>query len=162
MASGRTQPPAHAAPASRRHRSELSGLLLGIGAAAFIDEAVFHQVLHWHHFYDRSSSTAGLVSDGLFHALSWFATVGALFLLADVRRREGVLQRRWWSGFLVGLGGFQLYDGLVQHKAFRLHQIRYDVDLTPYDVAWNLVAVVVLLSGLLLYRRRERPDDSPV
>src|SRR2546423_12775832 len=70
-------------------RNLLSGLLLGVGIAAFVDEAVFHQLLHWHHFYDRSTPAAGLVSDGLFYAFGWFATVAALFLLADLRRRRG-------------------------------------------------------------------------
>ncbi|WP_239160794.1 DUF2243 domain-containing protein [Virgisporangium ochraceum] len=45
----------------------LSGALLCLGVAAFVDEAVFHQVLHWHHFYDRSTPAIGLVSDGLFY-----------------------------------------------------------------------------------------------
>src|SRR4051812_44746690 len=53
---------------SWRARSVVAGALFGIGVAAFLDEAIFHQLLHWHHFYDRSTSTAGLVSDGFFHA----------------------------------------------------------------------------------------------
>ncbi|GAA1038410.1 hypothetical protein GCM10009557_54330 [Virgisporangium ochraceum] len=48
-------------------RTVLSGALLCLGVAAFVDEAVFHQVLHWHHFYDRSTPAIGLVSDGLFY-----------------------------------------------------------------------------------------------
>ena len=43
-------------------RSIGSGVLMGIGVAGFIDETVFHQILHWHHFYDRGSADAGLVS----------------------------------------------------------------------------------------------------
>ena len=74
--------------ATRAGRSLLAGILLGLGTVAFFDETVFHQLLHWHHFYDRSTTDAGLVSDGLFHAFSWFATVGALFLVADLRRER--------------------------------------------------------------------------
>jgi uncharacterized membrane protein len=141
-------------------RNLLSGLLLGVGIAAFVDEAVFHQLLHWHHFYDRSTPAAGLVSDGLFHAFGWFATVAALFLLADVRRRRAWWAGRWWAGLLVGVGGFQLYDGTVQHKLLRLHQIRYGVDLRPYDWAWNLLAVAILLTGAVLLVRGRRPGSS--
>ncbi|MEH7155020.1 DUF2243 domain-containing protein, partial [Neobacillus drentensis] len=92
-----------------------SGLLFGIGLVAFIDETVFHQLLHWHHFYDKSTTEIGLVSDGFFHAFSWFATVGSLFMLADLRRRKGWLPKRWLGGVLLGAGGFQLYDGTIQH-----------------------------------------------
>jgi uncharacterized membrane protein len=140
-----------------RTRIVVSGLLLGLGVAGFVDETVFHQLLHWHHFYDRSTPAAGLVSDGIFHAVSWFATVAAIFLLVDVRRRGPVPWRRWWGGLLTGAGAFQLYDGTVQHKVLRLHQIRYDADLAPYDWAWNVVAVLLLAAGIgLLVRTRVR------
>jgi len=122
---------------------------------SFIDETVFHQLLHWHHFYDRSTPAAGLVSDGLFHAFGFFCAIGALFLLADLRRRQEFRRLPWWGGLLTGAGAFQLYDGTVQHKLLRLHQIRYHVDLMPYDWTWNVIAAVLLLAGLgLLLRTR--------
>ena len=49
-----------------------------------------------------------------------------------------------------GLGGFELYDGTVQHKLMRLHQIRYEVDIVPYDWAWNVITVLLLVVGVLL------------
>ena len=137
-------------------RSTTSGVLAGIGLAAFVDETVFHQLLHWHHFYDRSTTDAGLVSDGLFHAFGFVAVVSGLFLFADLRRRHALVACCWVGGLLLGAGGFQLYDGLVQHKVFGLHQIRYGVDLVAYDVTWNVVAVVLLLAGAVL-TRRSRP-----
>ncbi|MEU0737963.1 DUF2243 domain-containing protein [Streptomyces sp. NPDC006134] len=137
-------------------RSVAGGALLGIGLAAFVDEAVFHQLLHWHHFYDRSTPGAGLVSDGLLHAGSWLATVAGLFVYADLRRRGGPRRPAWWAGVCLGAGGFQLFDGVVDHKLLRVHQIRYGVDVTPYDWAWNAVAVLLLLTGLLLWRRARR------
>nr|WP_241429132.1 DUF2243 domain-containing protein [Agrococcus sp. ARC_14] len=36
--------------------------MFGVGLVAFIDETVFHQLLHWHHFYDRGTPELGLVS----------------------------------------------------------------------------------------------------
>jgi uncharacterized membrane protein len=139
-------------------RNAVSGGLLGVGVAAFVDEAVFHQLLHWHHFYDRSTPAAGLVSDGLFHALGWFSTVAGMFLFADLRRRGLFTGSAWWGGLLVGAGGFNFYDGTVQHKVLRLHQIRYGVDVTPYDWVWNIVAVVLVVAGvgLLVQARRGR------
>ncbi|MEU7818145.1 DUF2243 domain-containing protein [Pseudonocardia sp. NPDC049154] len=137
-------------------RNALAGVLLGLGAVAFVDETVFHQLLHWHHFYDRASSAAGLVSDGIFHAFSWFATVAALFLLAALRRDGEVRPVRVVGGALAGGGAFQLYDGLVQHKLLGLHQIRYVPDVLVYDVVWNVLAAVLLVVGLVLLARTRR------
>jgi uncharacterized membrane protein len=146
------------AEAERRPgRNLLSGVLAGVGLAAFIDESVFHQLLHWHHFYDRSTTEAGLVSDGLFHAFGWFAVVAGLFLLADLSRRHAVEWRRWWGAILIGTGAFQLYDGIVQHKLFGLHQIRYDVELLPYDLVWNGVALALIAVGVIMVLRRGAP-----
>ncbi len=138
-------------------RNLWSGVLFGVGLAAFIDETIFHQLLHWHHFYDLSTTAVGLVSDGFFHAFSWFATIASLFLFADLRRRKGLWLTRWWGGVLLGAGIFQLYDGLVQHKLMGIHQIRYDVELAPYDWTWNIIAVVMIIVGsILLWRTRRR------
>ena len=53
------------------------------------------------------------------------------------------------------------YDGTVQHKLMGLHQIRYDVDLMPYDLAWNIGAAILIIVGvLLLLRSRARPSDG--
>jgi len=133
-------------------RNAWSGFLFGVGFAAFIDEMVFHQLLHWHHFYDQSTMEVGLISDGLFHAFSWVATVASLFMLADLRRRNAHQQTKWWGGMLTGAGAFQLYDGIIQHKLMRIHQIRYDVNLLPYDLTWNLIAVLMLIIGIVLLR----------
>ena len=131
-------------------------MLVGVGVAAFVDETVFHQLLHWHHFYDRSTPEAGLVSDGLFHAFGWFAVVAGLLWFAALRRADELRPARWVGGLLVGAGVFQLYDGTVQHKLLGLHQIRYGVDLLPYDLAWNLVAVALVAVGVLVARRDRR------
>lgn len=157
-------------PAVLDRRLWWSGILFGVGVAAFVDEAVLHQLLHWHHFYDLASLRVGLVSDGLFHAFGWFAAVAGLFLLADVRRRGGPGVRRWWRAVAVGAGGFQLFDGIVNHKLFRVHQIRYEQlpvldgrgpytpihDLVVYDIVWHVVAFALIAAGALAWRRGGR------
>jgi uncharacterized membrane protein len=149
-------PIAEPARAVYSQRNLWSGIAFGIGLVAFIDEAVFHQLLHWHHFYDRGTAELGLVSDGVFHAVSWAATVGGLFLLADLRRRGAFWQARWWGGVLLGSGAFQLYDGTVQHKLWGIHQIRYVPDLLWYDVTWNVIAAALLAAGIVLTVRTRR------
>lgn len=135
---------------THKRKNIWSGVFFGIGLVAFIDETVFHQILHWHHFYDKATTAIGLVSDGFFHAFSWLLTVGGLFLVADVRRRKVWQPKKWTSGLLLGAGGFQLYDGIIQHKLMRLHQIRYHVNIVPYDMVWHISSVLMLFIGMVL------------
>ncbi len=144
-------------PPAMPGRSIGAGVLLGIGVAAFLDETVFHRILHWHHFYDGSTSDVGLVSDGFFHAGGWLAIVVGLFWFADLQRRRTTVPRRVWAGGLIGWGGFQVYDGLVQHKVLGLHQIRYGVDLLPYDLVWNVLGALGVLVGIGLLFGTARP-----
>lgn len=139
-------------------RNLWSGFLFGMGFVAFLDETLFHQLLHWHHFYDKSTTDVGLVSDGLFHAFSWFATIGGLFLFADLRRRNALRVKRWVGGILLGAGVFQLYDGIIQHKLMRIHQIRYVENVIMYDLVWNITAALMIIIGTVLLIRTRRRD----
>ena len=145
-----------ARPALLRDRSFWGAFLVGVAIMAGVDEIVFHQILAWHHFYDRSTTAVALVSDGILHAAELFFLVAGFFVLADARRRASLSRRRAWSGFFVGLGLFQLWDGLIDHKVLRVHQVRYDVDLLPYDIAWNASALVLLAIGVLIAARDHR------
>ncbi len=149
-------------PADTR-RSLWAAALVGIGIMAGVDEIIFHQVLGWHHFYDLSTPALGLLSDGLLHSAELIAIVAGFFMLMDLRR-QGTLDagRAWAAGFL-GAGGFQLFDGIIDHKLLRVHQIRYDVPLLPYDLAWNASALLLIGIGLLLLRcaRRAAPAVQP-
>jgi uncharacterized membrane protein len=143
-------------------RTIWSGMLAGVGLVAFAYETVFHQLPPWHYFYDKSTLAVGLVSDGLFHAGGFIAMVAGLFLLADTLRRGGFVPKRWWGALLLGAGAFQLYDGIVQHKLLGLHQIRYHVTLWPYDLTWNLIAVVMIAAGAALMTGRAGVAGSAI
>ncbi|MCW4386177.1 DUF2243 domain-containing protein [Salinibacterium sp. SYSU T00001] len=137
-------------------RTYWGALLLGVAAMAAVDEIVFHQILAWHHFYDGSTTAVALLSDGLLHAGKLFAFVAGFFLMLDARRRETFRADAAWAGFLVGAGAFQLFDGLINHKVLGLHQVRYDVELLPYDLAWNAAGLALLAAGILLTVRARR------
>lgn len=137
-----------------------SGILVGLGFVAFIDEAVFHQLLHWHHFYDKSTTSMGLISDGIFHAFSWFATVLGLFMLSDIRKRKVWDIKGWLGAAILGAGVFQLYDGIIQHKLMRLHQIRYVSDVIYYDIVWNVIAACMIIVGLILLLQKKTPRQK--
>ena len=150
-------PPARGAEAPARRPTLAAAALVGAALMAAVDEIVFHQVLGWHHFYDRSTPEVGLLSDGLLHAAELVGLVAGAFLLADLHRRGALARASARAGLFLGLGGFQLFDGLVDHKLLRVHQVRYGVDLLPYDLAWIGASVLLLVvgTGLVLASRGE-------
>ncbi len=143
--------PEREAPPSLR----VIGLLLGAGIAGTLDEVILHQLLQWHNFYVHTSEAGRIVSDGLFHLTSSaLLLVGTLLLW---RRRHAARKpndgRRLGGTILVGLGGFNLYDGTIQHKLLRLHQVREGVaNALPYDLGFLAIALAVLGAGWVLLR----------
>ena len=149
-------------PAARAQRPSLfwPGVLVGIGLAGTLDEVVLHQLLAWHHFYDRSTPTAGLVSDGLFHIFSTVVLVIGIYQLVERRSTTADPPRLALAGILLGAGGFNLYDGTIQHKLLRLHQVREGVpNNLPYDLAFLAIAAVVAIAGALLLRQVRQPSS---
>jgi uncharacterized membrane protein len=147
-------------PAARADRPTLlwPGVLTGIGLAGTLDEVVLHQLLGWHHFYDRSTATVGLVSDGLFHIFSTAVLVIGIIQLVERRRTTTDPSRLALAGILLGAGGFNLYDGTVQHKLLRLHQVREGAPSNlPYDLTFLAIAAALALTGALLLRRVRQP-----
>lgn len=148
-------------PAERRAGSRAApslltiGIILGIGIAGTLDEVILHQLLQWHNYYVHTTESGRLISDGLFHLVSSAMLVlGALLLW---RRRQVVHSsgdgRLLASGVLLGLGGFNLFDGTIQHKLLRFHQVREGVANTlPYDLGFIGIALTVLVLGWLLRR----------
>jgi len=120
---------------------------------AGLDEVVFHQLLGWHHLYDRGTVAAGLTADGLLHLVEILLYAVGVVLLFRLVLRRAVAWSRVAAGLLLGAGAFQLFDGTVNHKVLRLHQVRYGVELWPYDVAWDVAGVVLLGLGVALLRR---------
>ena len=140
------------------HRSNATllrtGMILGVGLVGSLDEVVLHQLLQWHNLYVHTTQYWRIFSDGLFHLLT------AALLFAGALRLWGQRDliklghgRALAAGILLGMGGFNLYDGIVQHKILQLHPVRENVqDLLPYDLAFNGIAVVLLIAGWLLWQ----------
>ena len=147
----------HISEVSRARRKLLwIGVLFGIGIAGTLDEIVLHQLLQWHNFYVHATQYWRIVGDGIFHFLSSLLMSSAALLIWSNRRLLSGLPNglALVAGVLCGAGGFNLYDGTLQHKVFQFHPVREGVaDQLPYDLVWNGVAVVVLGAGVLLWRR---------
>lgn len=132
------------------------GIILGIGIAGTLDEVILHQLLQWHNLYVHTTTAGRLVSDGIFHAFSSAMLVLGTVLLwrrrATPRRTGDSL--RLLAGVLFGVGGFNLYDGTVQHKILQLHPVREGVDnILVYDLAFNGIALAVVIAGWLVWRK---------
>jgi len=134
-------------------RSLMATIPLGVGMMAALDEVVFHQILAWHHFFDWGTPAFSLLSDGILHSGELIFFVAGFYLFADLRRRQAIDRLPAWAGFFFGLGGFQLFDGIVDHKLLRLHQVRYVDNLLLYDLTWNAAGLLLLFIGWMLLRR---------
>jgi uncharacterized membrane protein len=129
-----------------RLREVLAASAFGVGLAGSLDEVVLHQLLHWHHFYDTSTSGWSLISDGIFHVVSTALLVWGTYAL--VRNRQRVVAREALGWIVLAAGAFNLYDGTIQHKVLRLHQVREGVaNDTPYDVVFLTTAAALAAVG---------------
>ena len=147
-----------------------TGILLGIGIMAFLDETILHQLLQWHTFYWNTDQHGRILSDGLFHAFSTLLLLWGAFRLWQGRVTWTSLSRNALvAAIVIGAGGFNLYDGIVQHAILHLHLVnelvcsspasRSDTVLgicrndVPYEVVFDLLALVVLSAGIFWWRR---------
>jgi uncharacterized membrane protein len=131
------------------------GLMLGVGIMGAVDEIIFHQLLQWHHFYMNTTEYWRIFSDGLFHMLTTVLLFSGAILLFLQRRTISPITRNrpFWAAIFVGAGAFQLFDGTVNHKLLRLHQVRENVEnLLPYDIGWILSGLIILAIGVYLWR----------
>jgi uncharacterized membrane protein len=158
-----------AAPRGRLGPSLITGLLLGIGIAGFIDEALFHQLLQWHNFYWNTSPHGRIVSDGLFHIGSTLVLLWGTLRLWQHRADHGATRSRAvLAGILLGAGGFNAYDGIVQHMILHFHLVNERVCPSPmngtnsiatcpgdipYEIVWIAVAAAIAGAGLTVWRR---------
>lgn len=153
-----------------------AGLLLGLGLGGFFDGIVLHQLLQWHHLLSSQGSfpvdtVAGLKAntfwDGLFHAVTYAATVAGVALLWASARRS---HRPWSTKLLVGLllmgwGAFNLVEGTINHQLLGLHHVNETVPVEQRG-AWDLAflgwGAAMLIGGWVLARAGERQQGELV
>ncbi|HKG24100.1 MAG TPA: DUF2243 domain-containing protein [Thermomicrobiales bacterium] len=157
-------------PTTRAKRITAAGILLGLGVGGFFDGIVFHQILQWHHMVSHvddypTTTVAGLeantLGDGLFHAVTWIATLAGVWLLWTVLAEpDGTWSTRGFVGLLLmGWGGFNVVEGLIDHHLLELHHVRENSD---HQLAWDLAflawGAAMLIGGW--YLRRTAPTDD--
>lgn len=140
-----------------------AGVVLGIGLGGFFDGIVFHQLLQWHHMltsYGHPSNTVpGLevntTWDGIFHSATWIATIAGIAMLWSVERRYDMT----WSlplvgAILMGWGGFNLVEGIVDHQVLGVHHVRDDLGgPLSWDIGFLVWGASFVVIGWLFSRR---------
>ena len=145
---------------SRSH----AGVILGIGLGGFVDGILLHQIVHWHNMGSAKVPPVTLQAlqdnmrwDGLFHAAVWVLTlIGVHRLLSDARRGLVLPSARALTGqLLLGWGGFNLVEGIIDHHLLGLHHVRdLPLHVPLYDWLFLLVGGLgFLLLGQQLTRR---------
>jgi uncharacterized membrane protein len=149
-------------------RPRAPGVLLGIGLGGFVDGIVLHQILQWHHMLTSEGSypkttVAGLETntlwDGLFHAATWVAVAVGIWILwrRTTDWRWAISGRAFVGWMLVGWGGFNVVEGLVDHQILGIHHVREGAAVN--ELAWDLgflaFGALLILGGWLLARSDE-------
>jgi uncharacterized membrane protein len=143
--------------------SKAGGLLMGVGLGGFVDGIVLHQILQWHHMVSHKETTstlAGLemntVADGLFHILAWVCVLaGSLVMLRSWRQGRMAPNLPFHTGLLLmGWGGFNLVDGIVDHLILQIHHVRDDLGgPISWDLGYIALAIALVVAGWVLHKR---------
>jgi len=155
-----------------REAPRAPGILLGVGLGGFVDGILLHQILQWHHLltdegsYPRTT-VAGLeantLADGLFHAFTWVCVaVGIWLFWRRSSEWRWALNGRAFAGWLfVGLGAFNLVEGLVDHHILGIHHVRDDLGgPLSWDVGFLLFSLALMLAGWVLSMTLARPRTA--
>ena len=138
----------------------LAATLLGIGLGGFFDGIVLHQILQWHHLLSAHTpvdTVEGLrlntFADGVFHAATWlFTAMGIVLLYRHVRRGPSLGWRSLVGGLLLGWGGFNVVEGLINHQLLGLHHVRPGPDQLAYDIGFLVWGAAMVFAGAVAYR----------
>lgn len=144
-------------------------VLAGIGLGGFFDGIVFHFILQWHQFASNWLETDSvnaleriMVIDGTFHISMWLVMAVALYLIWQAGRR-GLLPGRpaVFAGLvLLGWGAFNVFDGVVFHLVFQVHNAREASGTAFWNAAWIVWGAAFMGLGWMLAGFGERGTEG--
>lgn len=147
----------------RSQTATVGGILLGIGMGGFVDGILLHQILQWHNMLSNwippttmEAMRVNMLWDGIFHAFVWLVTLIGIFLLwRAASQREGVPALPAFIGqLLLGWGGFNLVEGIIDHQILGIHYVRQVPEYTTYNLTFlALGGVLFIVIGWILMRR---------
>ncbi|WP_363350420.1 DUF2243 domain-containing protein [Methylocystis echinoides] len=145
-----------------------AGVVLGVGLGGFVDGIVLHQLLQWHHMLSNWSLPRTLENmelntlwDGLFHLFTLACVAAGLVMLWRAARRPHFE----WSGsrfagaLLMGWGGFNIVEGLINHVWLGVHHVNEQVpswQWAYWDWGFIVASAAIFLIGLALNARASR------
>lgn len=140
-------------------RALLAASVFGFGFSGLIDVLVLHSVLQWHHLVSGiypmdtlDGLRTNILADGLFSiGMLVIMGIGAGLLWQSERRTDVPLVIRPLAGAaVIGLGAFDLYDAIVDHALFGLHQPLSQGG--QYNAHWTVVSILLIIAGVYLYK----------
>jgi uncharacterized membrane protein len=150
----------------RHERIRAGALLVGVGLGGFLDGIVLHQIAHWHQMLSAKlppetmqAMRQNMTADGWFHLVTWAITLAGIFVLWSGIRGPGPLpSTRSLVGYmLVGWGGFNVLEGIVDHHLLELHHVRdLPTHVAFYDWAFLILSATLVLLGIALRDGRHR------
>jgi uncharacterized membrane protein len=133
-----------------------AGTILGIGLGGFFDGILFHQMLQVHNMLSAvlpkttiPNIEVNMFWDGVFHAVTWIATVIGLFMLWSAVRRPGIVLATgaFVGSLLFGWGLFNVVEGIIDHQILGIHHVLENAaNHLPADLAflaWGAIMIVV-------------------
>jgi len=142
-----------------------AGIILGIGLGGFLDGILLHQILQVHAMLSAqlpldtmANMKTNMTADGIFHAVTWIATLMGVGLLWNSLNRH-MDARPSGVGLvgymLAGWGWFNLVEGIVDHHILNLHHVVQALGQSVYDWMFLASGIVLIVAGHLLGRRAE-------
>jgi uncharacterized membrane protein len=99
-----------------------------------------------------------MTADGLFHAVTWTATlIGVALLWKALADRESVDVRPSGTAFigamLAGWGWFNLVEGIIDHHVLNLHHVIEALGVSIWDWLFLASGVILIVVGHMMSRK---------
>lgn len=147
-----------------------AGIMLGIGLGGFFDGILLHQILQVHAMLSAKiplnsmmNMKTNMTADGLFHAVTWVATIAGVALLWKALNRHADVRP---SGIglvgymLAGWGWFNLVEGIIDHHILNLHHVIQALGQSVWDWLFLAAGVVLIIVGHMMGRQAYRDGGN--
>jgi uncharacterized membrane protein len=154
---------------ARRHPSGAAGLFLGVGLGGFFDGILLHQIFQVHAMLSAkipldtmANMKTNMTADGVFHAVTWIATLIGVALLWHSLAHRDVSVRPSGIAFvgsmLAGWGWFNLVEGIIDHHVLGLHHVIEALGVSIWDWLFLASGVILIVVGHLMSRSAKSAD----